>query len=74
MFFYYPSDISEHVYIEVEECPYEEYDIHRCVEMSKKEYELSLTGRFFGDKRKTGQVFSEKKVPIKMDTNWSDYF
>lgn len=72
---YYPSEISDNVYIEVEECPYEDYDIHRLVEMSKEEYDLAWEGMYFGDKRKTGKVFYEKKVPLSNeDVDMSDYF
>jgi hypothetical protein len=74
---YYPSEISDEVYIEIQECPYEDYDIHRLVEMPKEEYELSWEGMFFGDKRKTGQIFFEKKVPLEeihSSISYDDFF
>jgi hypothetical protein len=61
-FIYRPSNISDNVYIEIEE--EEGYNIHRCVEMTKEEYLKSQENRYFGDKRNIVQVFYTKKVKI----------
>lgn len=74
MWFYYDSGISDNLYIEHEECYPHDYDIQRLVEMTKEEYELSLQGLNFGDKRTTGKVYYEKKVPIKISDDCGDYF
>ena len=71
MYRYYPTELSDNVYIEIEECYPHDYDIQRCVEMTKEEYELSWEGEYFGERRNITNVFYEKKVPIKM-LGWED--
>lgn len=70
-FIYIPSDISDNVYIEIEE--EDGYNIHRCVEMTTEEYLKSLEGMYFGDKRNIIQVFSTKKIKTPF-IEFGEYF